>query len=179
MSKKDHTSEAERISNLLLSAETEQVRKGIDECQNAHSAAIILPLLTLLKDSAMREFHAEVRALLNATKADGAINFFMQAFRSQAYHEVQADIVSALWSAPVATGNAFNEIISAALNGDFRLQMETITLIEENTSDISEEQILEAFETITRKLNASPEKNPIIMDMHRAISHLRAQSEAE
>jgi len=179
MSKKDQTSEAERISGLLLSADFEQVRKGMDECKNAHSAAIILPLLTLLKDPTMREFHAEVRALLNSTSANGAIDFFMQAFRNPDYRVVQADIVCALWSAPVATGEAFNEIITTALDGDLRLQMETITLIEENTRDINEEQILEAYESITRRLKNSMENNPMILEMHRAISLLRAQSETE
>ncbi len=179
MSKKETNTEAERISILLLSTNTEQVRKGLEECENAQNAAIILPLLALLKDPAMREFHAEVRALLNAVRATDAIDFLMQAFRNPSYETVQADIVGAMWSAPVATGNAFIEIIHTALNGDFRLQMETITLIEENTADISEEQILEAYEIITRKLNDSQKKNPMIIDMHRAISQLRAQSEAE
>lgn len=179
MSKKNHTSEAERISSLLLSADSEQVRKGLDECEGANSAAVILPLLTLLKDAAMREFHAEVRALLNAVKAPDALDFLMQAFRNPSYESVRPDIICALWSAPVATGSAFIEIINAALKGDFRLQMETITLIEENASDITEEQILEAYEIITRRLNDASEKNPMIMEMHRAISHLRAQSETE
>lgn len=179
MSKKDHNSEAERISGLLLSAEPNRIRMGLDECQNAHTAAIILPLLTLLKDLTMREFHAEVRALLNAAKADGAIEYFMQALRNPVYREVHADIVGALWSAPVATGKAFNEIITIALDGDYRLQMETITLIEENSMDITEEQILESYEMIGRRLNESTERNPMVVDMLRAISLLRAQSEAE
>jgi hypothetical protein len=179
MSKKDHATEAERISSLLLSAESEQVRKGIDECHNAHHAAIILPLLTLLKDPAMREFHAEVRAMLNSIKASGAIDFLMQAFRNPVYEEVRPEIVCAMWSAPIPTGNAFIEILEAALKSDLRLQMETITLIEENTADISEEQILEAYEVITRHIKETNDKNPMLWEMHRAISQLRAQSEAE
>ena len=179
MSKKEAIAEAERISSLLLSPEVEQVRKGIDACNSAQSPAIILPLLTLLKDGGMRDFHAEIRALLNGIKIGGAIDFLMQAFRDPAYEAVRPDIICSMWSAPVATGSAFNEIIVAAIEGDFRLQMETITLLEENTADISEEQILEAYEVITRRINDKHDRNPMLSEMYRAISQLRAKSEAE
>jgi len=179
MSKNDYSIEAEKITVLLLSADITKVRQGIEQCHHAHTAAIILPLLTLLKDSGMREFHADVRTLLNSIKADGAIDFLMKAFRNPEFHAVQADIICALWSGPIATGKAFNEIINTALEGDYRMQMEAITLIEENSSDITEEQILETFEAVTRKLNQSSDINPILVDMHRAISKLRANAEAE
>lgn len=179
MYKHDHSKETEKITGLLLSIDSEHVRMGIEECHHAHSAEIILPLLTLLKDSSKHEFHADVRNLLNSIKADGAIDFLMKAFRNPEFHAVQADIICALWSGPIATGKAFNEIINTAIEGDYRLQMEAITLIEENSTDITEEQILETFEAVTRKLNQSSDINPILRDMHRAISKLRANAEAE
>lgn len=153
MSTLTQNKQTEELKRDLFSGNDATVMRALNKCNEKGNAAMVAPLIAFYATTTNATFKQEVAQMLTELKVSNVEGAFMDALENEAMKNIQKDLLSFMWNSGVQPVEGIATISRIALNGDYGVALEALTLIESMDDEISEEQLLESIADVTQHLS--------------------------
>jgi hypothetical protein len=143
------------IEKNLFASQQVLVLEAIKEARDLGDAALIEPLLVLMKDTDDTQVRTAVHAMLSELKITAAERALMDAAVQDRFAPIRTEILSFVWSSGLQPVEDLEPLCRMALEGDYPLLVEVYTILDNMEGPYREEHVLEA-ELLLREWVADP-----------------------
>jgi len=96
---------------------------------------------------------SEIEGLMNTLKAENVQETVIDCLVDPNFETAQQMILASIWNSNLDYSEYLKEIVDTAVNGDFMLAMECLTIFENMEAELTEEKIMPPLLTINQYLN--------------------------
>lgn len=132
------------LSTELKSGNEIKVSAAIKILQTNGHVNILPELVELLKSKPSQKIRAELMELLNDLRETSVAETMIELIRDDNNQEVLQDLLSAIWGSKVDYSKYLPEFIAIAVEGDFMIALECLTIIENMEGPFAEQLVLES-----------------------------------
>ncbi len=147
------TKKVTELINALLKNESKIQIQAIKDLKIHGNETAIEPLVKLYVESNNNVVKSEITDLLNTVKSNNVQGAVIDCLMNPDYESAYQMILSSIWNSNLDYSDYLNEIVETAVNGDFMLAMECLTIFENMDIVLSEEKVMPALVTINQYLN--------------------------
>lgn len=145
-----------KLQALIAQLQENEAKKqiaAIQELKIHGNPTAIEPLIALHVESANNAVKSEIEGLLNTLKSEDVQPAMIDCLNNPEFEEAQQIILASIWNSNLDYSNYLNDIVVAAINGDFMLAMECLTIFENMEADLTEEKVMPPLLSINQYLN--------------------------
>lgn len=166
-----------RFNNIikdLKSNDKEKILVAIKQLRSHGQKEAIPEVLELFIQTNDQEIKSQLTNLLFDLKSETAILPLFNAINSLKYKSIQPFLISIFWQSSLDASEHLNKLVRLAINGDFNVCLEVLTVIENFDSSFDEDNIMEAIYDIEEELTEADEnKYKLLVSMKERISSLQ------
>jgi hypothetical protein len=163
-----------KLRTDLRSDDEAVVLKALKTLQKHGDATILEATLELYRDTSSSGIKNKLFDILNSLKVTGADQVLMNAAVSEDFIAHRAEILSFLWNSGMYPSEYILDIVKLALQGDYMVAVEAMTLIENMIGPFEPDYIEEAIFETNQFLeeNEGDLKFDLISDMYQQLQVL-------
>jgi len=143
----------EELINDLKKTESKVQIQAIKDLKIYGNKITIEPLIALHIESTNNVVKSEIEDLLNTLKTNNVQETVIDCLTNPDFELAHQIILSSIWNSNLDYSDYLNEIVETAINGDFMIAMECLTIFENMEVDLTEEKVMPAMVTINQYLN--------------------------
>lgn len=144
--------------SLLHSTKTTEVLAALKKIPEQGNATLVKALLrTYLAWPDEPEILAKIEKILGELKTQEAVPELISALEDEEFHSLRAMIVSVFWHAGIYPTDELGVLISNAIEGDFMVAVEVMTVVENSDVFTDPDQVQDFMLDIDEFLDENPE----------------------
>ncbi len=163
----------------LSSADERKVLSALESTSENGDEQMILPLLSLYRDTTSDTVRARVDAMLSSLKISAAEEILIDALDDDQFASVHGGILSFLWNSGFQPVDAIDLITRRSLEGDYMTAVEGLTLLESINTEPEEESLYQALITIRAFLEEHKESDHELYSLALSIFEVLARFEKQ
>lgn len=132
------------LSIELKSGNETKISAAIKILQTNGHANILPELVELLKTKTSQKIRAELMELLNDLRDSSVAETMIELIKDENNKSVLQELLSAIWGSKVDYSQYLPEFIAIAVDGDFMIALECLTIIENLEGPFEERLVLES-----------------------------------
>ena len=132
------------LSIELKSGNETKISAAIKILQTNGHANILPELVELLKTKTSQKIRAELMELLNDLRDSSVAETMIELINDENNNSVLQELLSAIWGSKVDYSQYLPEFIAIAVDGDFMIALECLTIIENLEGPFEERLVLES-----------------------------------
>ncbi|MCF8415491.1 MAG: HEAT repeat domain-containing protein [Crocinitomicaceae bacterium] len=132
------------LSIELKSGNETKISAAIKILQTNGHANILPELVELLKTKPSQKIRAELMELLNDLRDSSVAETMIELIKDENNNSVLQELLSAIWASKVDYSQYLPEFIAIAVDGDFMIALECLTIIENLEGPFEERLVLES-----------------------------------
>ncbi|MDP4683431.1 MAG: hypothetical protein NWS40_01950 [Crocinitomicaceae bacterium] len=132
------------LSIELKSGNETKISAAIKILQTNGHANILPELVELLKTKPSQKIRAELMELLNDLRDSSVAETMIELINDENNNSVLQELLSAIWASKVDYSQYLPEFIAIAVDGDFMIALECLTIIENLEGPFEERLVLES-----------------------------------
>lgn len=176
MSENNAKQKRAEIEKNLFASQPLLVQQAIKDARDLGDAALIEPLLVLLRDSDDASIRTSVHAMLSELKITAAERALMDAAVEERFAPIRTQILSFVWSSSLQPVEDLELLCRMAIEGDYPQLVEIYTIMDNMEGPYREEHVLEA-ELLLRDWVADPanennEKFELIQTLRKQLANM-------
>lgn len=136
-----------KIAKLLSDVQSgvpAKVKTALDALQVSGNDSVIEPLIQAIKLQTEEESIAEIIEFLCSLKSTSASKEVMACLNNPELADMKIQILSTIWNSPLDYSEYVAEFVSMAVEGDFLVVFECLTILENLNGPFEEADILES-----------------------------------
>jgi hypothetical protein len=158
---------ADALKDLKGNDESKQIL-AIKTLEQIGDVSVLPELVSFLNHSNMAVAR-EMRELLSSLQQQDAAEVLVQIIRNTESLSLKQQIINTMWNSKLDYSSFLADFVSVAMEGDFMLAMECLTLIENMSGPFEEHQLLEAQlhlkEFLVNDIGKDERKDLIVSDI--------------
>ena len=151
--KKKPVKKVAELLNQLQKADSKAQIQAIKDLKIHGNQTAIEPLVRCYVESTNNVVKSEIENLLNTLKVNDVQEAVIDCLSNPEFETAYQMILSSIWNSNLDYSDYLNEIVETAVNGDFMMAMECLTIFENMEFSLSEEKVMPALVTINQYLN--------------------------
>ena len=132
------------ILNDINSGEPKKIIKGLMALKVNGDDQVIVPILDLWNNGVTSEVEKEIITFINDIRSSTSSQIIMDALLDKKYHAIQLPLLTTIWNSLVDYSEYLVEFVSLAVQSDFMIVLECLTIIENMKGPFEEHHILDA-----------------------------------
>ncbi len=168
----DNKSQKKKLNQLVLDLKSESTSKitaAIAEIANIGDISIIPILVLVLKNNQDLNIQKQLKDLLADIQISDATEVFIQVLKKEENPDDLKKILGILWNSKLDFSDYLADFVEVAIEGDYLIALDCLTVIENMIGPFSESQLLEAQlhlkEFAENNANSDDRKNQIISEI--------------
>lgn len=170
---------AEGILKDLSSSDERKVLAALEATSEHGDERMILPLLTLYRDTTSDTVKERAEAMLSCLKISTAEEVLIDALDDDQFSTVHGNILAFLWNSGFQPLDALDLITRRSLEGDYMTAVEGLTLLESINTFPDEESLYQALITIRAFLDEHKESDHELYSLALSIFEVLARFEKQ
>lgn len=149
----------------LRSPIEEVVLDTVDAIAKKGDVSMVKPLLnTLLQNESVK-----VRSMINQTlsnvKDKGMAHDLFEALEDDEFVSMRQSLLSLVWNAQIPITNRLELLIGISMNSGFQEQFEILTILENNTSELTEEEVMNSLLEVRDHIQMSGDDSEVMQEI--------------
>ena len=144
MSKKKKDQKEKWLKDLRSPIE-EVVLDAVDAIAKKGDIGLVRPLLDTLQQNSSERVASLIQSTLADVKDERLGDELYVALNDNSLREVRKNILSVIWNAGVPVTGRLEQLVNYSIEGDFQEQFEVLTILENTSSELEEEEILNSL----------------------------------
>lgn len=169
----------EELKRDLFSGEDATVMRALTRCKESGNASMVEPLIALYGSTRNATFKGEISEMLSSLKVSNSEEAFMNALENKELKHIRKDLLSFMWNSGVQPVDGVATITHIAVQSDYDVMLEALTLIESMDDLIPEEVLLESVAEVKQVLGESlkAENRTLLMEYLRVLEIKMAEGD--
>jgi HEAT repeat protein len=159
-SQKKHQKKINALKKALESNNEKKILEAIKESRDEGDEQLIPVLVNILKNSSNNKVKDEIFSLLNDLKSQKTVWPLIQEIEKVTDRTLKAQLIAVLWQAGLETSEYLDELLKWAMDEDFFIANEAITVLENISPTLSEEELMNYLYDISEEINSLEDDNP-------------------
>lgn len=158
----------ETLMKDLFSSDEKLVLRSIERTKKHADATFIEPLLLVYKDGS-EPIKEAVDGILSSLKVSDAEEVLVNALKDERFDAIQDNILRYLWSSGFEPAGELLTIVQVMINGDYMTTFEGFTLIDQFSTALDDDQLMQSIVELRLKLNdlgADDERYALLKTVH-------------
>ena len=176
MAVKRNDNKFNNIIKDLQGNDTQKVLTAIKQLRKSGKPEAIEPLLDVYLVNKDSEVQQAITELLFDLKAENTTQAIINAIENDKYFSIKAFLISIFWQSGLDASNHLSYLVQEAVNGDFNVCLEALTVIENFDATFGEDEvndlIFDVEETIDMEENEEKQKLLISLRMVLSLIHI-------
>ncbi len=177
MAVKRNDNKFNNIIKDLQGSDTQKVLTAIKQLRKSGKPEAIEPLLDVYLANKDSEVQQAITELLFDLKAENTTQAIINAIENDKYFSIKAFLISIFWQSGLDASNHLNNLVQEAVNGDFNICLEALTVIENFDATFGEDEvndlIFDVEETIDMEENE--EKQKLLISLRMVLQQLNVE----
>lgn len=165
-----------RFNNIikdLKSNDKEKTRVAIKQLRSHGQKEAIAEILEVYTQTNDQEIKSQLTNLLFDLKSETAIQPLFKAINNPKYKSIQPFLISIFWQSSLDVSEHLNTLVNLAVNGDYTICLEVLTVVENFDTTFDEQNIVDAVFDIDEALSdAEDVKYKLLLSIKEVIVHL-------
>lgn len=157
---KEEISKDEKLKADLFSADDSKVLETLKKIGENGSRNMVDPILELLTRTDSEEVKELVISQLSQLKIGEMEDLFISKLQMDEYEDFKQQLVFCMWHSGMNPVNNLDVVVKLAIEGDFMMALEVLTLIENMEGPFDHESLIDAFSDVSLYMNDSTEDDP-------------------
>ncbi len=173
MAVKQVSKKTQETSFLLLSANENEILKGLKQAKEHGSADMIPVIVKLAQFEGNDSITKSSYEILYNLKDEKSIPFLLEEIKKIKDDSYKAAITASLWESGLNTNNYIEEITELAINSEYLTCLECLTIIENIKGDIDSEKVENSIKSIGDHLiHAKKEDTVLLVELKKVLETL-------
>jgi hypothetical protein len=168
----DNKSQKLKLNQLVLdlkSDSTSKITAAVTEIANIGDISIIPVLVLVLKNNQDLSIQKQVKELLADIQLSQATEMFMEELKKEEEPDDIKKLLGVFWNSKLDFSDYLADFVEVAIDGDYLIALDCLTVIENMAGPFSESQLLEAQlhlkEFAENKNQSDDRKNQIVSEI--------------
>ncbi len=145
MSKDIKSKKTKEIINSLKSKDQAIVMRAIKSSKAHGNPLIFEEILALLTRNSDEKIYGAIQQFMMDLKDSSTIEPLIEAISNKDFFEHKAMLISAFWNSPINPNQHISFFVNEAIQGDFMVAMESVTVLQNIESPFPEEEVNESL----------------------------------
>ncbi len=162
---------SEELKNNLFSDNNATVMQALNKCLEIGNSDMVEPLLALYAHTTNETIKSQIGQMLSELKVTKVESAFASALTNDKMKHIQKDVLAFMWSSGVQAVNSVGVITKVAVEGNYEVALEALTLVESMDDEIPEEALLESTTELKQHLGkaSKDDKTVLLQELLRVI----------
>lgn len=165
-----------RFNNIikdLKSDDKEKILVAIKQLRSHGQKEAIAEILDVFIQTNDKEIKTELTNLLFDLKSETAVLPLLKAINDKKYNSIKPFLISIFWQSSLDASEHLNTLVRLAVNGDYTICLEVLTVIENFDATFDEQDIMDAVFDIDEALDDADEiKYKLLLSIKEVIANL-------
>ncbi len=132
-----------QIIEDLKNNDEKVVLKALEKIKDKGKTSVIVPMFDLFESTSNEKYRVEIKKIFSSIKDSYALDLFVERLSSGSY-ELNEVLLYSLWNSNLNAVDFIPEIVETAINGNYMVALEALTVIENLEGPFSNEKLEES-----------------------------------
>lgn len=160
----------------INSGQEDQILTALKELKLNGDNEVIRPLINTWNNTVSSTLEKEIITFIGDIRSTSSAPIIMEILQDEKYHKIHQLLLTTVWNSLVDYSNFLSQFVKIAIQNDFLIAFECLTIIENLHGPFEEEQLLESevllreyAENQQKDTKESPQKIMLLQDIYGAI----------
>lgn len=177
MAVKRNDNKFNNIIKDLQASDTQKVVTAIKQLRKSGKPEAIEPLLDVYLVNKDSEVQQAITELLFDLKAENTTQAIIDAIENDKYFSIKAFLISIFWQAGLDASNHLGCLVQEAVNGDFSVCLEVLTVIENFDATFGEDEVNDLIFDLEENIDheENEEKQKLLISLRMVLQQLNIE----
>lgn len=177
MAVKRNDNKFNNIIKDLQGSDTQKVLTAIKQLRKSGKPEAIEPLLDVYLSNKNSEVQQAITELLFDLKAENTTSAIIDAIENDKYLSIKAFLISIFWQSGLDASNHLDTLVQEAVNGDFSICLEVLTVIENFDATFGEDEVNDLIFDLEENIDSeeNEEKQKLLISLRMVLQQLNIE----